>query len=353
MQALLASLTDGVTVIDSSGRVTLHNEAAVRITGTSHELALGALDYSGTALLRPDSTPVSPEEMPGVRLLRGERLVGQEYILVRADGARCRLAASGGVVRDESGEVALAILVFRDVTELRELEQQREDYVHTISHDLRAPLTVVLGQARMAMRAAGSASAVNKAAEAIVTSAHRMNSMIQDLVDSSRLESGQLQLNLAPVDLPALIRDLRERMAGALGGQAERVKVEAAEGLPPVLADRDRLERILTNLVSNALKYSSPESTVEIALTRRDGEVVTSVVDQGQGIPAQELPRLFERFYRAQEAREHGEGLGLGLYITKRLVEAHGGRIRVESQVGTGSTFSFTLPVGTAGRGGD
>jgi signal transduction histidine kinase len=111
-----------------------------------------------------------------------------------------------------------------------------------------------------------------------------------------------------------------------------------------VLADPDRLERILMNLLTNALKYSAPGTPVTVALARRDGQVVTAVSDQGPGIPPDELPHLFERYYRARETRERKEGLGLGLYITKGLVEAHGGRLWVESQVGKGSTFSFSLP---------
>lgn len=152
---------------------------------------------------------------------------------------------------------------------------------------------------------------------------------------------------LVEVNLPAFVHDLRERLAGTRAGPVERIQIDAAEGLPSVLADRDYLERILTNLLSNALKYSAPESVVKVAIARRDGELVTSIADQGRGIPAEELPHLFERYFRAREARERREGLGLGLYITKGLVEAQGGHIWVETEVGKGSKFSFTLPVVT------
>jgi signal transduction histidine kinase len=174
-----------------------------------------------------------------------------------------------------------------------------------------------------------------------------MNSMITDLVDSARLETGQIRLNRTSFDLKGFVVDLRERMARARPGRIERIQVESREGLPPVLADPDRLERILANLLSNSLKYSEPDTPVTVRLVRADGEVVTSVADRGHGIAPEELPQLFGKYYRTRAGREHPESLGLGLYITRKLVEAHGGRIWAESEVGRGSTFSFSLPFAT------
>ena len=238
----------------------------------------------------------------------------------------------------------------REAEEARQLGQAREGYVHAISHDLRAPLTIVLGQAQIIERTADEPATVLKSAETIVTSARRMNAMIQDLVDSARLESGQVALNRAEVDLRQFALDLKERLAGALA--AERIRVEAPENLPPVLADPDRLERILTNLLANALKYSEPSTEVTLALVEREGEVVASVSDQGTGIAAEELPHLFDRYYRTRGALEWREGLGLGLYIVRGLVEAHGGHIWAESEPGKGSTFGFTLPLAPPAQAG-
>ena len=170
-----------------------------------------------------------------------------------------------------------------------------------------------------------------------------MNRMIQDLVDAARQEAGLLKLERRPVDLREALLSLIERLATTFDTQ--RIRVVAPDDLPRVLADADRLERILTNLLSNALKYSPPGSEVTITLERRGGEVVTSIRDRGPGIAPDELPHLFERYYRGPAARAAPEGLGLGLYITRMLVEAHGGHIWAESQVGAGSTFSFSLPI--------
>jgi signal transduction histidine kinase len=170
-----------------------------------------------------------------------------------------------------------------------------------------------------------------------------MNVMIQDLVDSARIESGQLKVNAAPLDLRQYVLDLKARLAASLA--MDRVTVEAPEGLPTAQADPARLDRVLTNLLSNALKYSEPNTPVTVRLTRTDGEIVTAVSDRGRGIAPEELPNLFQRYYRAQAGRERTGSLGLGLYIAKGLVEAHGGRIWVESELGKGSTFSFSLPL--------
>jgi len=234
------------------------------------------------------------------------------------------------------------VVVVRNITERKRTEQLREEYVHIISHDLRSPLTVALGRAQMIQRAPGKPDSVRKSADAIVTSLQRLNAMIQDLVDSTRLEIGQMKPKLRPVDLRSFILDLKERLAGTL--EAERIHVSVPEGLPPVSADPVQLERILMNLLTNALKYSAPGTPVTVSVAQRDGQVVTSVIDQGRGIPPEDLPHLFERFFRSRLARQQREGLGLGLYITKMLVEAHGGRIWVQSELGKGSTFSFTLP---------
>jgi signal transduction histidine kinase len=205
----------------------------------------------------------------------------------------------------------------------------------------------MIGRAQLIQRHPDQASLARRNADNIVENGRRLNAMIQDLIDSARLEAGELKLNREPVELPALVTDLRERVASP--EDLPRIRVEVSGSLPPVCADPQRLERILTNLITNALKYSSPDTEVTVTVAREDGAVVTSVTDRGPGIAPDDLPRLFQRYYRTDSARER-EGLGLGLYITKGLVEAHGGRIAVESEVGAGSTFSFTLPIATPGK---
>lgn len=279
---------------------------------------------------------------------------------VRKDGSLVWAKFTGSVQRDSLGTPKHFIAVIEDIGErklaegereqlLEEVQRQsteREDLLHTVSHDLRTPLTVIQGHAQLLGRVLAKAEqkgVEQRSVDAILTGAKRMNSMIQDLVDSARLESGQLRLDVVPLDLGVFVSNLKERLSTVL--ETERIRVGAEAALPKVLADPNRLERIVTNLLTNALKYSDPGTEVVVSLARRNGEVITSVSDRGPGIPPEERSLIFERFRRTRHARDRREGLGLGLYITWRLVEAHGGRIWVQSEVGKGSTFSFTLPV--------
>jgi PAS domain S-box-containing protein len=227
----------------------------------------------------------------------------------------------------------------RLLEEVRRRADRQQEFISLISHDLRTPLTAIQGNAQMLQRASDKPEAVRRGAEAIFMATKRMNRMIQDLVDSSKLEEGQLRIDRIPVDVASFALEVKHRMSMVLN--MERASVETPEVAPPALADPDGLERILTNLISNALKYSDEEVVVRVEGI--DGAVKVSVIDRGPGIPPADLLRIFDRYYRAEGARA-AEGLGLGLYITKMLVEAHGGQIWVESEVGRGSTFSFTLP---------
>lgn len=226
----------------------------------------------------------------------------------------------------------------------KRLQQQQADFLHMVSHDLRAPVTIIQGHADVLAETLEQRQidgSLREGVESIRRGIRRINVMIQDLVDSARLEGGQLTLNLQSVDLTAYLPSLLTRSAAII--EINRIRLDLPAGLPPVLADADRLERILINLLSNALKYSAPDAEVRLSARQQDGEVVISVIDQGYGIPPDDLPHVFERFYRAK-GQHKAEGIGLGLYITEMLVEAHGGRIRAESEIGKGSTFSFTLP---------
>jgi len=350
LDALMRSMTEGILIADRTGRIVFVNDVGRELwqLPATPSGECRPEQYKRLDLRYPDGRPLPFEEWPINRALRGERFTGQEVLYVRADGRRLFLSFSGSAVLNARGVVRMAINVYHDVTRLRELERQREDYVRAIAHDLKSPLTIVLGQAQMAEHYArtGEASKVLDSARAIITGAKRMDVMIRDLSDAARMEVGKLELSKRPVDLVAFVRDLRERMAATV--DLSRIRVVATKPVPRVLADEDRLERILMNLLTNALKYSPPDSLVTIRMLARDGEVLTSVTDKGVGIAPEDMPHVFQRFFRAKGVRKT-EGLGLGLYITRILVEAHGGRIWVKSKPGKGSTFYFTLPVAPSG----
>jgi len=239
-----------------------------------------------------------------------------------------------------------------NITARKQVEEERErlldrmkTFMHMVSHDLRAPLTIMSGHTELlhAKLAVSGDNPARMSAEAIMRSVKRLDAMIDDLVEAARLEGGQLSLRPRPVPLLAFLPAFLTRNAGVL--QLDRIVLELAEALPPVTADEARLERILINLLTNAQKYAKPDTPIRLAARVLDDGVIISIVDQGQGIHPDDLPRIFDRFYRARSTERKAEGIGLGLYITRLLVEAHGGQLRVESEEGKGSTFSFSLPV--------
>ncbi len=346
LDAVIASAPEGLAIYDPLAKIARMNRIAEDMLGFP---AAGRAITLGEQLARlraetAERKPFPVEETPPARALRGEMVQNVAMVLHRPDGIILWVLVSAAPVRMPEGALLGAVAAFRDVTAQHELEEQREDILRAISHDLRSPLSAILGHAELLARHLQKADLERErlSADAIAINARRMNAMIQDLVDAARLESGQLRLNRQLVDLRSFISDLLRRLGPAM--ETGRIRAEVPEGLPPVSADPDRLERILTNLLSNALKYSSPGSEVLVSAQRWDGDVVTSVSDRGPGIPPEDLPKLFQRYARTTVSQARREGLGLGLYITRQLVEAHGGHIWVESQVGVGSTFSFSLP---------
>jgi len=329
-----------VWTADPDGRVDYYNsrrEEYQGITLTDEE------GYRWAPALHPDdlqSTLAAWE-----RALATGEIYQLEHRARMADGSYRWHLSRGLPARDEQRKIEKWYGTATDINDFKILQEQRDDLLRTVSHDLRAPLAIIKGHVELleeALRGHPHTDSERDSIKAVGRGIQRMNVMIRDLVDASRFESGQLQLNIQPVNLAAFIGDLLRR-AGAVM-ETERIRAEFPIDLPPAAADYDRLERIFTNLLTNALKYSAAGTPVRIHARRTEGEIEVCVSDEGQGIDAEDLPHLFERFYRARGERR-AEGIGLGLYITKMLVEAHSGRIRVESEVGRGSRFCFTLPV--------
>ncbi|MHB0937370.1 MAG: sensor histidine kinase [Armatimonadota bacterium] len=259
-----------------------------------------------------------------------------------------------------SGEQArerLLAEVQRNVSELNALREQDRLLLHTVAHDLRSPATLINGHLSLMLELLGPQQHLaGENVDALQRALRRMGIIIDDLTEVTRLDAGGISLELEPVALAAYLPELLANHAGDL--DLAQIALDIPEDLPPVNADPARLERILANLLINARKYSAPGAPIRVDARLLDGQVEIRVTDQGQGIPADEIDRIFDRFYRCTYKRR-GEGIGLGLYITRALVEAHavpssdgktmvGGRIRVESEIGKGSTFAFTLPLAEA-----
>ncbi|HEX9016653.1 MAG TPA: MASE3 domain-containing protein [Chloroflexota bacterium] len=343
LDTTIAAIPVGVVIYNPSGNIVRMNSTAEQILGLESSDAI----IDGLRLVsaeKPDGTPWSADEMPASLALHGETVQGVVMDLRRPDGRKVSVSASAAPIETGRGREG-AVVSFTEVTRLLQLQQRQEDLVRMVSHDLRSPLTAIYGQAqlmeRMLLRSGGD-DKIRQSASGIVLGARRMEAMIRDLVEIAKVESGQQEANRMPVALAPFAGELLERLAAAM--DSGRIVQEIGEGLPELLVDPNHLERILTNLLSNALKYSAFDMPVRLR-AEGDGQWVRiSVTDRGSGIPSDEIPRLFERFYRSRTTKK-AEGLGLGLFITRTLVEANGGWISVESEVGVGSTFQLVLPV--------
>ncbi|WP_282420100.1 PAS domain S-box protein [Polyangium sp. 15x6] len=330
-------LWEGVT----SPRVT-RNRMADQILGELVD-ATPNLDDLRKLVTRPDGTPIEPGELSVERAMAGEVIVGRELILKRPDGTCMHSLVNASPVRDESGAIQGAVVLFNDITAMKELARLREEWTSIVAHDLRQPITTILATAAHLVRCVTDPS-VKLKIERIRASAERLVRMTDDLSDLSRLDTHKLELVRAPTNLPALLRQIVEDMADE--DARARVWLSIDRDVPLVHVDAGRIQQVVENLVSNAVKYGKPGTPIAIRLRVQSAEVALSVCNEGPGIDPELMPRLFSRFQRGMASTSRIKGLGLGLYICRGLVEAHGGVLRVESEPFKTTTFSFTLPLG-------
>ncbi len=336
LAAIVEHSQDAVLGVDLDGIVTDWNPAAERLYGYS---AREIVDRSVEILIPPDRL----DEASGVleRLSRGEDFDPLETVRLRKDGTLVEVEIRPSPVLDAAGRVIGGAVVARDATARKRLERAQEDFLGMASHDLRLPVTVISGRAQlMKRRKAFDESGV----DIIIEQAQRVERLVGDLQELVRLESDTLELARTSVELHELVRQAIDRsLMQAAGRHIELTGTgEAIIGT----WDEHRLGQVFDNLIGNAVKYSPDGGDITVRLERHGAEVSVSVIDQGPGVPVDTVPQLFERFYRADSARA-ASGLGLGLYIARMLVEAHGGSIRAESRLGHGSTFIVSLPVDT------
>lgn len=329
--AILESMAEGVLVTDARGQVVLANRALREMFLLGGEVAgREPIEVVRNADLHELFTAAVRSGEPTSRELSIE-------------GVRPRRVMARVAPVEQPGAGAVAVL--SDVTELRRLETVRRDFVANVSHELRTPVAAIRGAAEtLLLGGAQRPETAHEFATMIDRHAERLHRLVEDLLELSRIEARELRIDLAPLDLRAEAERARELLAIAAQARRTTVRVSVAEAVE-VLADRGALEHVLTNLLENAIKYSPEGSTVTVRSELRGTTVRTLVEDDGPGIEARHLPRLFERFYRidAGRSRQVG-GTGLGLAIVKHLAEAMGGAVGVESALGRGSRFWIDLP---------
>jgi two-component system phosphate regulon sensor histidine kinase PhoR len=334
-EALFNSMVEGVLVLDASGRIQLANPSLEELLGP-------ARDVRGQTILeafRLQELSALAKRLPEEKIVRGFELelpgIQERWVEVNA-----------AAVLDASGALHGSILVFRDLTRIKQLENTRQEFVANVSHELRTPLSLIKGFVETLLEGAkNDPELTSRFLKTIEKHTDRLTYLIEDLLTISRLESGQVLLNLQPLDL----REEIERVKDDLQSRADEKKIKVIDEIPErslVKADSDRLQQVFFNLVENAIKYGHNEGHVWIGAKPRskDGMVEVSVRDDGPGIPPEGRERVFERFYRVDRARSRETGgTGLGLAIVKHIVQAHGGEVWMTSTVGEGTTFFFTL----------
>ena len=350
LEALVNISPVGVLVFDAKtgDLVSLNQEArrivrGLRAPGRSQTEILSVLTFR-----RPDGREIPLAELPTERALKsGETVRAEEIIIQLPDGQEVTTVINATPIFSEAGAVVSVVATVQDMTPLEELERLRAEFLGMVSHELRTPLTTIKGSAATVL---GAPSAVDTAEmlqffRIIDEQADHMRGLISDLLDVTRIEAGTLSVVPVPTDLAALVDEARE--AFLRGGARNSVEVDLAPDLPRIGADRQRLAQVLTNLLSNASKYSPDQSAIRVSASVEDVYVAISVSDKGRGVPAERLPHLFRKYSRidSEDLGRRIGGEGLGLAICKGIVEAHGGRIRAESGgQGLGTRFTFTVP---------
>ena len=338
-------------IVEGSHDAILSTSAALRIQtwNPGAERLLGRAPVEAVGMHLGEVLPVAADAAEWERVaaeLRLGRTVRMDTAAVHAGGERIDVSAALTPHMGQLGELGGVSSIIRDVRERREAERVQQEFLAMASHELRNPLAVVKGHAQLLLRQ-GRFDVV--AMETIVAQANQLDRLVEDLLLASQVAANRLTLRLVETDLVAEARAAARAQTRPDGPQ---IRVEAAEERVVVQADTRRLRQVLANLIGNAVKYSPDGGEIVVGVRKEEEETSIVIRDQGVGIPAEALPRLFDRFYRVAATAEQAQGLGLGLYITHQLVRAHGGRITVESEVGRGSTFTVRLPVAPEARDG-
>lgn len=335
IDAIMASLMDGIITFDSKGNVIMANKAAENLFlvgegGFEGKTALGIGDDDILAMI---------EEV----LTRGNEVFTETIIQPRTQIYRVHVMP----IKNDTREIGGAVAVFRDVTDARNFDQMKSEFVGNVSHELRTPLTSIKGFVETLLDGAMENSDICRRFLSIIDAeTERLSRLIEDLLSLSSIESKERIINLKPVCLIRSIRSVMNILGPQISEKSLYVELIYDDQLSLILADEDLLNQVLINLLDNAIKYTPRQGKITIRSRKSDSRVITTFTDTGMGIPHESLPRVFERFYRVDKARSrHQGGTGLGLAIVKHIVESHGGEVFVESELGRGSTFGVSFLV--------
>ena len=331
LSTLFTYMADGVVAFDKSGHILHMNPAAQQMLGMEFWPEL-----------------IYTQVFPNLNVEESDLGEGGRYIEIDyAANKRILkiLLAMFGTAEDENSGI---MAVLHDITEQKKLDSSRREFVANVSHELRTPLTNVKGYTETLLDAGDELDGETRRnfLQVIYNESDRMTHIVKDLLTLSQLDYGKMDMEMSPIPVKLIVQNIASAMLIEARGQGLTLETKLEEPLPLILADRNRMEQVIANIVSNAIKYNRPGGTVTLSAFSQEDKVVIKVQDTGIGIPQEDIPRLFERFYRVDKARSRERGgTGLGLAIAKEIVEQHQGTIGVESQLDAGTTVTITLPV--------
>jgi PAS domain S-box-containing protein len=345
LDAIIENSGDGVMILDPDRTIQAWNRALVGMTGVPAEEAIGRHCYEVLNLHNRQGVSVCHTACPLVKPPGDGRLYAEGDTL-RADGIKVSLADNYSPQYDEEGNLSSVIASVRDVSRLREAEELKNTLLSIISHELKTPVSIIKGYAGTLVRqdAHWDNETLTEGLSIIEEEADKLNELINNLLDASRLQAGGLKLQFTYLDLPSMAEQVVEKFRPQT--QRHTLSTDFPSNFPPVRGDYERIREVLSNLIGNAIKYSPNGGQIRVGGAVEQDEVRVWVSDEGIGIPATEQERIFDRFTRVDSSlTRQMPGAGLGLFLVKSVVEAHGGRVWVDSRPGQGSTFSFTLPI--------
>ena len=343
LDALLDSAADGILILNADHTIERSNAAFEKlygqprdeITGKAHEKII---HWAGD----PHGTTLEEAEAEGWPLTPNASLY-VEGDLYRPDPPNLPVGVTYAPLLTPEGTLRNIFVTVRDITHFRTAEQIKSTFISVVSHELRTPVALIKGYASTLRRddAQWDREMISDSLGVIEEEADRLAKMIDDLLDASRLQAGGLSLNQTDISMNSLATNLAERFGTQAGSR--QISVNFPKTFPVILADETRIRQVLTNLISNAIKYA-PEGEIQISGEARPEQVVICVSDEGPGIDPKDMPHIFDRFYRAVEAVNQTKGAGLGLYLARAIVEAHGGRMWVDPKINSGACICFSLP---------
>jgi two-component system, OmpR family, phosphate regulon sensor histidine kinase PhoR len=338
VDTVLGAMLEGLAVVDERRHVRLMNREFRRV--------FGVVDHSAGGTLLELIHNAAVDRLAGEAIRSRDPQTGS-IELARDPGDRRELEVSAVPFGENSAEMKGAVILFRDVSHFRKVETMRRDFVANVSHELRTPLSILRGYLETLLDDPDQPPGeLRRILEIMERHSKRLNALVEDVLSLARLESPGIELNRSEVDLPELLHGIMRDWEKRFATKQLKSHLNFPGNLPRLPADETRLQELIYNLLDNAVKYSKPGGTVSLRAELVGDSVRISVKDQGLGIPPNDLPRIFERFYRADKSRSAEQsGTGLGLSIVKHIAQLHGGTVEAESELGKGTTISVGLPI--------